>query len=54
MVHQILLGQNIARFENVNLSMDLPSKGLYIVAMPMKISQGSGAPLRIMASFQEK
>lgn len=54
MVHQILLGQNIAGFENVNLSMDLPSKGLYIVAMPMKISQGSGAPLRIMASVQGK
>jgi kynurenine formamidase len=51
MVHQILLGQNIPGFENVNLSMDLPSKGLYVVAMPMKISQGSGAPLRIMASF---
>jgi kynurenine formamidase len=54
MVHQILLGENIPGFENVNLSMDLPSKGLYVVAMPMKISQGSGAPLRIMASTQAK
>jgi kynurenine formamidase len=24
-----------------------------VVAMPMKISQGSGAPLRIMASIQK-
>jgi kynurenine formamidase len=52
-VHQIFLGENIPGFENVNLSMDLPSKGLYVVAMPMKITQGSGAPLRIMASIQE-
>jgi kynurenine formamidase len=52
-VHQIFLGENIPGFENVNLSMDLPSKGLYVVAMPMKISQGSGAPLRIMASIQK-
>lgn len=51
-VHQILLGRNIPGFENVNLSMDLPEKGLYVVAMPMKISQGSGAPLRIMASVK--
>jgi kynurenine formamidase len=52
-VHQIFLGENIPGFENVNLSMDLPSKGLHVVAMPMKISQGSGAPLRIMASIQK-
>ena len=52
LVHQIFLGKNIPGFENVNLSMNLPSKGLYVVAMPMKIAQGSGAPLRIMASIK--
>jgi kynurenine formamidase len=54
LVHRIMLGQNIPGFENVNLSMDLPAKGLYVVAMPMKIAQGSGAPLRIMASVKHK
>lgn len=54
LVHRIMLGQNISGFENVNLSMELPAKGLYVVAMPMKISQGSGAPLRIMASVKHK
>jgi kynurenine formamidase len=29
----------------------LPSKGIYIVALPMKIAKGSGAPLRIIASL---
>jgi kynurenine formamidase len=47
--HRVLLGSNIPAFENVaNLNM-LPVKGAYIVALPMKIKNGSGGPLRIIA-----
>ncbi len=48
--HQILLGANRPGFENVaNLDL-LPEKGVYIMALPMKIAKGSGAPLRIVAT----
>lgn len=47
--HQVLYGANIAGFENVaNLDL-LPAKGAYVIALPMKIQGGSGAPLRIIA-----
>ena len=47
--HQILLGENIPVFENVaNLNL-LPLKGAYVIALPMKIKNGSGGPLRIVA-----
>jgi kynurenine formamidase len=47
--HQILLGASIPGFENIaNISL-LPTKGAYIVALPMKIKNGSGGPLRIIA-----
>ena len=48
--HQIMLGNNIPGFENVNIPMTLPTKEIYIVALPMKIGNGSGAPLRIIAN----
>ena len=50
--HQILLGKNIPGFENVNIPLSLPLKNLYLVALPMKIGSGSGAPLRIMVKIQ--
>jgi kynurenine formamidase len=51
MAHRVLLGNNIPGFENVaNLNL-LPETGTYIVALPMKIGQGSGAPLRIIANI---
>jgi len=49
--HQILLGQNKPGFENLANLDQLPSKGIYIVALPMKIAKGSGAPLRIIATL---
>ena len=33
---------------------DLPLKGFEIIALPMKIGGGSGAPLRIAASVMEE
>jgi len=47
--HQILYGQNIPGFENVANLDKLPVKGAFIIALPMKIKNGSGGPLRIVA-----
>ncbi len=47
--HQILFEKNIPGFENVANLDKLPSKGFMVVALPMKIKGGSGAPLRIVA-----
>lgn len=52
--HQILLGRNKPGFENLaNLNM-LPEKGIYVVALPMKIGKGSGGPLRIIATVTKR
>jgi kynurenine formamidase len=47
--HQVLYGQNIPGFENVANMDQLPVKGAYVFALPMKIKGGSGGPLRIVA-----
>ena len=47
--HQVLNGANIAGLENVANLDQLPEKGFLIVALPMKIAGGSGAPCRIVA-----
>ncbi|MBL0183235.1 MAG: cyclase family protein [Chitinophagaceae bacterium] len=47
--HQLLYEKNICGFENVANLDKLPATGVYIIALPMKIKNGSGGPLRIMA-----
>ncbi|HMQ59172.1 MAG TPA: cyclase family protein [Flavilitoribacter sp.] len=47
--HQILLGKNIPVFENVARLDQLPVKGSFVIALPMKIEGGSGGPLRLIA-----
>ncbi len=47
--HVNLMSQNISAFENLTNLNELPNTGFYIVALPMKIKGGSGAPLRIVA-----
>ena len=47
--HVILFKHNIPGFENVADLSKLPAKGATIIALPMKISGGSGGPLRIVA-----
>lgn len=54
MSHRILMEQNIPAFENVANLSDLPEKGAWIIAMPMKIKGGSGAPLRLAAFIPGK
>jgi len=47
--HQILFKADIPAFENVANLDALPSKGSKVIALPMKIKDGSGGPLRIVA-----
>lgn len=47
--HVALMTNNIPAFENVANVDKLPAKGFHIIALPMKIKGGSGAPLRIVA-----
>lgn len=53
MTHRILFEKNIPGFENIANLDRLPEKGAYIIALPMKIKDGSGAPLRIVANIPE-
>lgn len=47
--HRILLAKNIPGFENVAHLDRLPPTGAMVIALPAKIRNGSGAPLRIVA-----
>lgn len=47
--HQILNGANIYVLENVTNAGLLPAMGATLVALPMKIGEGTGAPVRIIA-----
>jgi kynurenine formamidase len=47
--HRALYEQNIAGLENLANLDRLPARGARIVALPMKIKGGSGAPLRAVA-----
>lgn len=47
--HQILFAKNIPAFENLGDMSELPAKGFWVIAMPMKIGGGSGGPLRVAA-----
>lgn len=49
--HQILFVDNVPGFENVANLEQLPPRGAWIVALPMKIKGGSGGPLRIVAAL---
>lgn len=49
--HRILLGHSKPGFENLANLDKLPPEGIYVVALPMKIAKGSGAPLRIIAGL---
>ena len=48
-VHQILFKAGICALENVANMDQLPVKGAEIIALPMKIQGGTGAPVRIVA-----
>jgi kynurenine formamidase len=52
--HQILYAQNILGFENVANMDALPVKGAFVIGMPMKIKDGTGGPLRLIAWIPNK
>lgn len=47
--HRILCASELTIYENVAHLDKLPPAGSFIIALPMKIKGGSGAPLRIVA-----
>lgn len=47
--HRTLFERNIPAFENLTALERLPTRGATVVALPMKIGGGSGAPLRAIA-----
>lgn len=47
--HRILSEKNIPAFENVANLDQLPARGFSVIALPMKIKDGSGGPLRLIA-----
>ncbi len=51
--HQILFQANIYGLENVANLDKLPTTGAKVHALPMKIKEGSGAPVRIIAMLDE-
>ena len=47
--HRILYAADVPAFENLTSLERLPTRGASIVALPMKIAHGTGAPLRAIA-----
>jgi kynurenine formamidase len=47
--HRVLYAQDIPAFENLTALERLPATGALVIALPMKIGGGSGAPLRAIA-----
>ena len=48
-VHRIAGSRNVPGLENLTNLDQLPPKGAMIIALPMKIGGGSGAPVRVIA-----
>lgn len=47
--HRTLFANEIPAFENLTSLERLPTRGAHVIALPMKIGGGSGAPLRAIA-----
>ena len=47
--HQRLFRDGVPALENVAAMDELPADGFTVVALPMKIGGGSGAPCRVVA-----
>lgn len=51
--HRALFEKNIPAFENLANLDKLPLKDFFVIALPMKIKNGSGGPLRVIAIMKE-
>ena len=49
-VHQVANGENVPGLENVANLEQVPARGAWVMALPMKIAKGSGGPVRIVAA----
>ena len=49
--HRILGEANLYGLENVAALDQLPPRGAFVTALPLKIRGGSGGPVRIMATL---
>ena len=47
--HQIAAAGGVPNLENVARVDELPEKGFWVIALPVKIGKGSGGPVRIVA-----
>jgi kynurenine formamidase len=54
MVHRIAGAANVPGLENLTNLEQLPARGAFVVALPMKIEGGSGGPLRAIALVPRK
>jgi kynurenine formamidase len=52
--HRTLFAKDIPAFENIANLDRLPARGFSVIALPMKIKGGSGAPLRIIAVIADR
>lgn len=52
--HVALFERNVPALENVAGLEELPPRGFTVIALPMKIRDGSGGPLRIIAIVPER
>ena len=50
-VHRIAAARNVFNLENLANLDKLPPRGVTVIALPMKIENGSGGPLRAVAVF---
>jgi kynurenine formamidase len=50
-VHRIAAARNVFNLENLTNLTQLPARGATVIALPMKIQDGSGGPLRAVAIF---
>ena len=48
-VHRIVAAKGIPGLENLTGLDRLPPRGATVIALPMKIAGGSGAPVRVVA-----
>ena len=49
LVHRIIAEANVPGLENLSNLDKLPPTGAFLIALPMKIEGGSGAPVRVVA-----
>lgn len=49
LAHRVLAAGDIPGFENLHSLAELPARGALLIALPMKVGNGSGGPLRAIA-----